>query len=139
MSRRAGRDASVKIGSNLVAGMGNWTMDGYTVDLIDCTAFGDEDKVFDLGFGDAGTLTFSGNYDPDDATGQMLLETYGRSKGHITSLYLYIDNTSAYKADLTQDSSAYAIITKYRNVTMDATGVGKVSFTAKLSGRWSLY
>jgi len=139
MSRRAGRNAKVMLGTSIVVGMGNWTMDGYNVDLIDVTAFGDTDKVFDLGFGDAGTLTFNGNFDPDDAEGQMLLESYGRNKDQITDLYLHIDSASFYMADITSDvSNAYALITKSRSVVMDATNVGKVSFTAKLSGRWVL-
>ena len=138
MARRAGRNASVKLGSATVSQMGNWTMDGYVVDLIDCTSFGDQDKVFDLGFGDAGTMTFQGNYDPDDTTGQNALTLAGGSKSHLTNLFLYIDSVSCWCANLTADSSAYAILTKVRNVTMDATGVGKVSFTAKLSGKWSL-
>jgi hypothetical protein len=140
MSRRAGRNASVKIGTSIVAGMGNWTLDGYNVDLIDVTAFGNVDKVFDLGFGDAGTLTFNGNYDPDDPAGQQLLESYGSNKEELTDLFLYVDLTSYYTADMTTSSGPnnYALITKSRSIVMDATNVGKISFTAKLSGVWVL-
>jgi hypothetical protein len=141
MSRRAGRNAKVMMGgtTSVVVGMGNWTLDGYNVDLIDVTAFGDDDKGFDLGFGDAGTLTFNGNFDPEDSQGQMLLESCGRNKTKVTDLYLYIDSVSSYQPDVTGDvTNAYALITKSRSVVMDATNVGKVSFTAKLSGVWVL-
>jgi len=140
MSRRAGRNAKVMMGTSLIVGMGNWTLDGYNVDLIDVTAFGNRDKVFDLGFGDAGTLTFNGNFDPDDALGQMALEAAGSNKEQVTDLFLYISVSQYYTADMTTSSGPnnYALITKSRSVVMDATNVGKVSFTAKLSGVWVL-
>jgi hypothetical protein len=143
MSRRAGRNAKVVLGigtaGQTVVGMGNWTLDGYNVDLIDVTAFGDDDKAFDLGFGDAGTLTFNGNFDPDDSVGQQLLESYGRNKVYLTSLFLFIDSVSCYAPDITNDATyAYALVTKSRSIVMDATNVGKISFTAKLSGHWVL-
>lgn len=131
MATYNGRNASVKFGTSLVGGMGNWNMEGVTVDQIDTSEFGTVYKTFESGMQDGGQITFEGNFDASDAT-QKLLRTANTNGTHLTSLRFYIDNTSYYVPTTTNPAS-YMIITSY-NVTMDKADVGKTRFTAKVSG-----
>ena len=119
MSYKIGRKGKVALGSDIISEMGNWVLDGFSVDLLEITAFGDEVKRFDYGLADAGGVSFNGNYDPTDASGQDALNSYCENQIPVTDLRFYVDETSYFAPDLTADSSSAIIITKCKNITFD--------------------
>jgi hypothetical protein len=133
MASKSGRAASVKIGNTLIAGLGTWTMSGISRDTIEDTAFGDEVKKYQFGMLDGGTISFNGNYDPSDPTGQNLLDDACKNASMFANddLKLYIDNTSYFRVD----TGGNILITKSRAITMDKNGLGTISFEAKVSGK----
>jgi hypothetical protein len=118
-----------------VAELSNWTLAGYAVDLIETTAFGDTDKTWEIGFGDGGNLTLTGNYSPDDDTGQKELSDACYGKVKLQGLKLYLDDTQYWGVDFSLDDEAYFLVTTFGALAVDYAGVGKISFTCKVSGR----
>ena len=145
MSKRLGKNCSVKIGGNKIAGMGQMNINGVSVDQIEVTAMGDSWKSFMFGLKDGGEVTFSGFFDPDDSTGQNLVRLGNVLSSSLTDINFFIDNTSFYNPcqttgywDPSNTSNmptqmSYATITKW-DVKFDKSGVGTCDFTAKISG-----
>ena len=137
MAFKAGNNAKCTLGTATIVGMGNWRFDGITVDLLESTAFGDSAKKFMTGLLDYGTLSFGGLYDPADTTGQNTLLSALTNNSRVTALRLYVDNTSYWVADLTNDSSA-GVILQSVPIGMDKSGLGTIEFSGKCSGPWIL-
>ena len=132
MASKSGFAASVKMSTTTIAGMGTWNMDGLSRETIEDTAFGDTVKKYVFGFMDGGSLSFDGNYDPADSTGQAILNSACVNASVLGpgSIRLYIDNTSYW----TIASGGQLLVTKANAITMEKSGLGKISFTAKVSG-----
>lgn len=132
MASKSGFAAKVAMGTYTIAGMGTWSMDGLSRETIEDTAFGDTVKKYVFGFMDGGSLSFDGNYDPDNSTGQAILNSACINASVLGpgSIRLYIDNTSYW----TIASGGQLLVTKANAVTMEKSGLGKISFTAKVSG-----
>jgi len=137
MAFLAGNNAKVAIGANTVVGMGNWSLDGISVDLLETTAFGDTAKQYITGLLDYGTATFAGLYDPSDSTGQGVLISALENNSAINSIRLYVDNTSYWTPDVTTNSSSAIYITSAK-ISIDKSGLGQVSFSARCTGPWVL-
>ena len=137
MAFKVGNNAKVTLGAATVVGMGNWRLDGITVDLLESTSFGDTAKQYLTGLLDYGTVTFGGLYDPADTTGQLMLLSALTNNSKVTNLRLYVDNTSYWIADLTNDSSA-GLILQSVPIGIDKSGLGTIEFSGKLSGEWIL-
>lgn len=145
MSRKVGKDCKVALGTATIAEMGNWSIDGISVDEFDASAFGDTWKEFEYGMKDGGTVSFSGHYDPSDTTGQQALILANLYNSALTSLRLYIDNTSYYEPCQTTGYFSPTVTTgaptqisnvKITSVTIgaDKSGLATISFTGKVSG-----
>lgn len=132
MASKSGFAAKVTMGTYTIAGMGSWSMDGISRETIEDTAFGDTVKKYVFGFMDGGSLTFDGNYDPADSTGQAILNSacVNASALGSGSIRLYIDNTSYW----TVASNGQLLVTKANAISMEKNGLGKISFSAKVSG-----
>lgn len=137
MAFKVGNNAKVSLGAATVVGMGNWRLDGITVDLLESTSFGDSAKEFMTGLLDYGTVSFGGLYDPSDTTGQNVLLSALTNNSRVTALRLYVDNTSYWTADLTNDSSA-GVFLQSVPIGIDKSGLGTIEFSGKLSGPWIL-
>ena len=133
MGTQVGKDAAVGLGSTIVLGMGTWNMTGVTTDMYEDTEFRDEWKTFVPGLKDGGQITFNGIYNPDDTTGQGAMRTYCDNGDNVTSLRLYINNTS-YWIPTTTNPVSHVNITEW-NISTDKAGVAQASFTAKISGK----
>ena len=134
MASKSGFAAKVTMSATTIAGMGTWSMDGLTRETIEDTAFGDTVKKYVFGFMDGGAISFDGNYDPADTTGQDILNSacINASALGSGSIRLYIDNTSYWT--IASTSGGELLVTKANAVTMEKSGLGKISFTAKVSG-----
>lgn len=129
MSVKVGRLASVKKGTFVVAELGQWSLSGFQRDVLESTAFGDSIKRYEVGLGDYGTISFSGNYDPTDTNGQSVLATACKNATTITDLYFYIDAASYWKV-----SGGSILLTKCDAVSFDKAGIGTVSFEGRITG-----
>ena len=119
-------------GSNTVAGIGEWTMTGFQPDVLESTAFGDTVKTWkEAGIGDAGEISFSGNYDPADTNGQVALNALANTGAELTNLYFY-ETTSVFWRIA---SGGVLILTQFQAVKMAKNALGTVSFKAKVSGK----
>jgi len=148
MAAIVGKDGKVALGSNTVIGMGTWSIDGMNTEEFDASAFGDTWKIFEYGMKDGGTISFNGLYDPADYTGQNALALAQVFNSAITSLRLYINNTSYFEpcqTTLYWGPTGFAVTTGVptvkssvritsHTVGLDKSGLGTVSFTAKISG-----
>ena len=133
MAVKIGKLAGVKVGGNAVAEMGTYTLSGFTRDALDSTAFGDDVKEYTFGVGDAGEISFSGNYDPTDTNGQNIINSACENASLFTGgdLRFYLDSTSY----LTVDTGGTILITKCRAVAFDKAGLATIDFTGKISGK----
>jgi hypothetical protein len=150
MGYKAGKNCKVTLGASTVVGIGTWKLDGITADQMDTSAFGDNWKSFEFGMKDGGTLTFSGLCDPADTTGQQQLQSYNIGNTDVTSLRLYVDNTSYYVPCQTTSyyapgalSTGIATVLSWVNITSFSIGAERagmltIDFTAKISGCMAL-
>ena len=146
MAVKVGRDCKVTLGSHKIVGLGTWSMDGISADTIESTEFGEYWKKFEFGLNDGGNITFSGNYDPADSTGQIALQSANLNKSDITNMRLYVDQTSYYEPCQTTGyfgpgalSTGYETMKSWVNVTSynvkaDKSGLVTSDFTCKVSG-----
>jgi len=142
---KIGKDAKVTLGANSIVGMGTWNLSGISSDQLEDTEFGDQWKSYLFSVKDGGQVTFSGLYDPDDTTGQDVLKAANLDNTNITTLRLYVDNTSYFEACQTTgywsptDTVDNLTVLSHLNVTSydvsaDKSGLMNTSFTCKVSG-----
>ncbi len=134
---KAGNHAKVTVNAITVVGMGNWKLNGITVDLLESTSFGDTAKQFLTGLIDYGTVTFGGLYDPGDTTGQSVLLSAQLNNSKIASLALYVDNTSYWTPNVTAVSAA-GVLVQTVVIGVDKGGLATIEFTGKCTGPWVL-
>ena len=118
-------------GTYSVAEMGTYTLSGFTRDALDSTSFGDDVKEYTFGVGDAGEISFSGNYDPTDASGQEYLNSHCSNGSTLVSgqIRFYLDSTSYLTV-----GGGTILITKCQAIAFDKAGIGTIDFTGKISG-----
>jgi hypothetical protein len=139
MSATGGRKARVMYGANTIANIGEFSLSGFVPDLLESTSFGDTVKTYvRAGIDDAGEISFSGNYDPDDDNGQVALNALKTVTTGLTNLYFY-DQYGAGAAGTTYSfwrvsSGGSIFLTKFNAVTMAKNSLGTVTFTGKVSG-----
>lgn len=132
MASIGGRLAKVMYGSVVVAGMGTWSLSGFVPDIQEDTAFGDTVKKWkQAGIGDAGTFSFSGNYDPADANGQVALNALANADAELTNLYFY-ESTSVFWRVA---SGGALIISKFGAPAFTKNGLATISFEGKVSAK----
>lgn len=137
MAFKAGNNAKVTLGANTVVGMGNWALNGITVDLLESTAFGDTAKQFLTGLLDYGTVTFGGLYDPADSTGQTILLSANINNSKINTIRLYVDNTSYWTPNVTVVSAA-GLYVQSTSIKADKSALATIEFSGKCTGPWVL-
>ena len=119
-------------GSTLVAGIGTWSMSGFVPDIQEDTAFGSTVKKWkEAGIGDAGTIMFSGNYDPDDSNGQVALNALADTGSELTNLYFYESTSVFWRVG----AGGAIILDKFNAITMEKNALGKVDFSGKVSAK----
>lgn len=137
MAFKVGKSAKVTLGSNTVVGMGNWKLDGITVDMMESTAFGDTAKQYMAGLLDYGTVEFGGLYDPADTTGQTVLLSALTANTKVTTIRLYVDATSYWTPNVTSVSAAGMYVESVP-IGIDKSGLATISFKGKCTGPWVL-
>jgi hypothetical protein len=96
MATLSGTNASVKLGTTLVADMANWSIDD-TKDALTAPVFGDTmNKVHGMGTRNV-SGTVSGYLNIADTTGQELLKDAYDDGTAITDFRLYVDETYYFK------------------------------------------
>ena len=146
MGVKIGHLGKVTLGASTIVAMGTWSMSGISADQVESSAFGDNWKKYEFGMKDGGQITFNGFLDPADTTGQQALQKANIDNTDLTSMRLYIDNTSYYEPCQTTSyfapgalSTGQSTVRSLVNVTsydisMDKSGLATISFTCKVSG-----
>jgi hypothetical protein len=134
MAKIFGINGKVMYGSVVVAEQVSWSMSGFSQPVTSApTAFGDTGtKVYEIAeLGEAGTIEFSGNYDPTDTTSQAVLLTVCKAGSHLTNLYLYANTSTFWRVG----AGGYIIVTKAAAITMPRNNVGTISFSGQVSSQ----
>ena len=147
MGKYVGYLGNVQIGTNTVVGMGTWSMPGISTDQLDASAFRDTWKTYLYGMKDGGTITFNGHLDMADTTGQQIMIAANAKNSSLNSLRFYMDSTSYWVPNQTTDYLGPGALSTgmgtpglcsvnivAMTVGMDKSGLGTVSFTAKVNG-----
>ena len=131
MTVLCGKNGKVMYGSVVVASQVEWSMSGFSQPVVDIpTAFDATVKTYCVpDAGDPGTISFSGNYDPTDTTGQIALATICKAGTGITNLYLYAATSTFWRVS----SGGSIFVTKAQAVTFPRNGVGTISFEGQVS------
>ena len=146
MSLKIGKDWKCTFGTNTIVGISDVSFDGVTVDELEVTAFGNNGwKTFETGLKDGGTVSFSGQYDPDDTTGQDILARAMVNGTELTSFRIYIDETSYFEpcqttgylspgATTGQSTILSNVKVTQHNIKGAVNAMGTVDFKMKISG-----
>lgn len=145
MGKKIGREADVKFGGVAVVGLGTWNWNGITAAMLPLTEFGDEIETYKPGIREGGNVGFTGLRDPADSTGQEILKRMWLAETDITSIQLFLDNTSYYEFCQTAgywdptNTTAMGTVASWGNVSafdenQDKSDMMKISFTLKVSG-----
>ena len=134
MGLKNGRFASARLGTYVIASLGNFSIDGWANDMIETTSFGDIAKTYEFAMQSYGTIKCSGFFATGDTTGQDLLMSAFQNQSKITNLRLYIDSTSYYTPGVTSNSSSCVMVTSVSPVVFDKAQVGQITYTFQISG-----
>ena len=136
MGTLSGRIASVRIVAVKVAGMGTWTLGGFTREVIEEDSWDLDIKKKYFSVGDAGTITFSGLHDPADA-GQLTLGSacLGSSLFVSGDIRFYVDNTKYWTIAV----GGTVMITKSHSITLEKSAMGTVDFEAVIEDGAMVY
>jgi hypothetical protein len=111
--------------------MGEWTMTGFIPEIMEDSAFGDVVKKYkQAGIGDAGEVSFSGQYDTTDAA-QAAVMGLKNQDAEITTLYFY-ESTSVFWR--VSSPSGALIMSKWDGPKFGKNQLATIAFTAKVSG-----
>ncbi len=151
MATYVGKDGKVTIGSATVVGMGTWSVPLITTDQYDASAFTDQWKTFLYGMKDGGAITFNGHLNLADTTGQQILLMANVKNSALPGLRFYVDSVSYFVPNQTTDYFGPGAMSTGMgtpglcsvNITaitcgLDKSGLGTVSFTAKVNGCMAL-
>lgn len=131
MASVGGRLASVRYGGSLIAGMGEWSMTGFVPEIMEDTAFGDTVKKYkQAGIGDAGEVSFSGQYDTTDAA-QAAVMTLKNTDSEITNLYFYESTSVFWRIS----SGGALIMSKWDGPKFGKNMLATIAFAAKVSAK----
>lgn len=131
MSAINGSGGKVMLGSVVVANIKEWSISGFTMGTLETTCFGTTIKTFiPDNTGDPGTISFSGNYDPNDSAGQKAIDALVLAGTLSTNLYLYANTSTFWRAG----TGGSIITTKGKAVTLPRNGLGTISFEGKVTG-----
>ena len=131
MAKISGKGGWVQVGILTIAEMTEWSISGASMETIKGgEAFGDTfvTKIAS-GLIDPGQVTFKGNYDPSDDTGQRSLITTLKTGSGITNLYLYANTSTFWRVA----SGGEILITKADAVTLPRNGIGTIDFAGEVS------
>lgn len=132
MAKISGKGGWVQIGSKKIADMTEWSISGASMDVIRYDPAFDDTMVEKVGSGvtDPGTVSFRGNYDPSDTSGQRGIITTLKAGTGITNLYLYANTSTMWRVA----SGGTIIITRCDAVTLPRMGAGTISFEGEVEG-----
>lgn len=131
MATYNGREASVKVGTYTVAELASWDLDLSNAE-IDTGVFGTTWGKSDVG-GRKWNVTVAGFYDPTDTTGQNAIEDAWAGGTLVSTIRLYVDNTSYWVPDTTTVTASGGRVTAYR-IGQSFQGVASINFTLSGSG-----
>ena len=132
MAKVCGRGGKVLYGSVVVANITEWSISGFSMSTVKKdAAFGDTIAEYCLdGVGEPGTLSFSGNYDAGDSTGQRALASACAAGSALTDLYLYANTSTFWRVG----TGGAIYITKCDAISLPRSGIGTISFEGQVTG-----
>lgn len=131
MAKITGKSGKVMYGSVVVAEMVEWSMSGFSMPVVKKdTAFQQTIAQYEAAdAGEPGTISFSGNWDPNASTSQAALATVCAAGTHLTNLYLYANTSTFWRVA----SGGFIIVTRAKAVTLPRNNFGKISFEGQVS------
>ena len=133
MAKRKGHQGKFALGSSKVLGIVSFTIPGINWDKISDDEMGDTIKGFLLGMGDAGEIQLSGQWDPDDTSGQAVLRAANLAGTAITDPRIYPDSVTSYFGVNTSDFPSMKVYVTKFDCKADMSGLYTVDMTLALS------
>ena len=132
MAKQCGRYGKVMYGSVVVANITEWSISGFSMSSVKKDpAFGDTIAEYCMdGVGEPGTISFSGNYDAGDSTGQRALSAACAAGTALTNLYLYSNTSTFWRVG----AGGSIFITKCDAISLPRSGIGTISFEGQVTG-----
>lgn len=134
IATKSGVDATVKIGSDTVLAIKDWSFTD-TRDALKAAVFGDTfNKVHGMGTRNI-SGSMSGFYSEGDTTGQEALKTAYANGTTVSGFKLYVDDTIYYHSTGTDDIDGVYITT--HNVSAAQNEIIPIEFNFEVSGEWT--
>jgi len=132
MAAISGVGGNVYLGSVQVASVKEWQISGFVMGTYDTTVFGDAGvKTFiPDDTGDPGTISFSGNYDPNGPAWSSI-QSLCEAGTTFTTLRLYPNATTCWRVE----SGGTVVALNSKAVTLARSGLGSISFNGKVTGK----
>lgn len=135
----------VTLGETTVVGMGRWSIDGISSDVFEASSLGDVCKKYEIGMKDAGTVSFSGWFDPTDTTGQEVVQSAFVAERNISDIRFFWNSTQYWAPNHitgyfcpTYTTGAGTPIGTMRitsiDIKNDKSGICTISFVGRVSG-----
>ena len=134
-----GRYSKIELGTYVISKMGTISFQGWTNDVVETTSFQDMQKHFELTMQGFGTIVCTGFYDPSDTNAQASILTAFLNQSKLTNISIYLDSTSYYCADYTNDTQACLIVSSMSPIDLAANNLARVTYTFTVSGLLALH
>lgn len=134
MSSYMGKNASIRIGTTIVARMTEWTS-SLALEVVDEPVFGDDWNRIWGATTSKFSATITGLIDLNDTTGQNAIETACLTHASLKTLRFYVDPTNYWAPNTAVDADATAWITTY-DQTASRGDIVRFNCTIEGSGEW---
>ena len=132
MGKISGKGGYVLYGGNKILNLTEWAITGVAMEVIKYDPAFSETVIEKAATGvyDPGTISFKGNYDPADTTGQTLLSAACKAGTGLYNLYLYANASTWWHVG----TGGTIIVTKADSITLPRNSAGVTDFAGEVQG-----
>ena len=144
----SGKNCKVTIGTDIILGIGNFTISGGAFAEEDDTAYGDKSVKVLRGLRSGSTVKFAGKLKSDDTTGQIAITDAYWEETNLTDLRFYIgaDTWYAPNDSLLEGGGlpagieiSHIKIMEEPSISNDVADLVKIEFSGKVEGAMRLF
>ena len=140
MSIQKGYLGKVETTDGTIAEMMNWSISGMENEMLESTSFEDAFKSFEVGRGDGGTISISGNYSPGTTAVDALIVDW-RNKAAVVDLKLYYSGSAFFRPSASgTDTPAITAVIEIISIEIgtDQSGLATIDISLKVSAGYMI-